>query len=646
MSNRLLARLTLAAVLLALVCAQSLAHARPRAATSVTDPAAPVTLAGSFGGTITSLAAGGNLAYVGEGARLLILDVSQPDRPAVQSHLLVGHVVAVELSGSLAYVLTRDALRIVDVSAPQQPALRGSYRLPTGAPAALTLQGSTALIGTERALLLVDASDPTAPHLRSSLALPGRVNQIAAADGWAYVAGAGGLHSVDISSPDAPALRTTYIPTTTYPNPEATCVTLSGQVLYARFLSSGRLPRYAQVLDISNPRTPFPVANLPDDTCISRVSGGIGYTGKGGELKLYDLSTPKAPALLGTYSQFSLDTRAMYDLRAVGARIYVATRDSLTVLDATNPSQISVLGSYTAQTGPPPSPIGKGYAAVASDNALKLIDLRDPANIQQVGDADFGAAANALRIDGDLLAATLSDKTLRLFNIHDPAQPVLLSTLPISGTQPTLIGLSGGFALVDLNDPDGHAVRIIDVSNPSGPAVGGIFTPGTVWLGEAQVRAGLLYVAQGEGSSAVLKIVDIHNPNQPALLGQVAAAGSALTLSGDYAYLSGDRLSVVDVRDPAHPQLRGEQPLGLSGSFNQISVSGGLAYVAFWSGLRIYDVRNPRAPLLRANTPLNPWTVSTEGGRIYAHDGEDGLVVFDLHAERFSSPVYLPSLSR
>jgi hypothetical protein len=104
----------------------------------------------------------------------------------------------------------------------------------------------------------------------------------------------------------------------------------------------------------------------------------------------------------------------------------------------------------------------------------------------------------------------------------------------------------------------------------------------------------------------------------------------AVAVSGTTVYLgSGSALLVVDVSDPAMPDVVGEA--NLLGLVNGIALSGAYAYVAADSfGLRVVDVSNPAAPVEVGfyDTP-GVAMVSPSPQYAYAADGDSGLRAVD-----------------
>jgi hypothetical protein len=89
-----------------------------------------VSLEGQWGGASRAAAVRGGYAYVGEGARLTVVDITDPAQLLIvgKTAVMPAVVQGVSLAGEYAYVADAGAgLRVVDVSDPTQPIEVGYY---------------------------------------------------------------------------------------------------------------------------------------------------------------------------------------------------------------------------------------------------------------------------------------------------------------------------------------------------------------------------------------------------------------------------------------------------------------------------------------------------------------------------------------
>jgi hypothetical protein len=101
--------------------------------TAATVESRNVEVEGHVGGPVYAVAVQGSYAYVGEGPKLIVLDVSSPVSPTVvgKTPPLPAMVQAISVTGTYAYVAAGEGgLQVVDVSTPSDPEVVGSYDTP------------------------------------------------------------------------------------------------------------------------------------------------------------------------------------------------------------------------------------------------------------------------------------------------------------------------------------------------------------------------------------------------------------------------------------------------------------------------------------------------------------------------------------
>jgi hypothetical protein len=122
----------------------------------------------------------------------------------------------------------------------------------------------------------------------------------------------------------------------------------------------------------------------------------------------------------------------------------------------------------------------------------------------------------------------------------------------------------------------------------------------------------------------------------PVTLGAVRTVGEArdIAVQGRYAYIADGYkgLTVVDIGDPANPQVVANCPIPTKGYANKVAVSDSLVLVADEAGgVAILDVTNPVAPLLRSviKTDYAMAVAFHDGGKMLATDRDAGLLVIE-----------------
>jgi hypothetical protein len=170
-----------------------------------------VELVGHIGGATWAVAAQGNYAYVGEGPRLAVLDISDPTAPVKvgETSPLSGVIQDIAAAGDYVYAAGGYSyyagLHIINVADPSAPATVGFYDAPGSRDVAVAGNYGYVANGSE-VLRVVDVSIPTTPtevgfYKQTSTS----ASRVDVAGGYAYVAaGDEGLRIVDVSTPSDP----------------------------------------------------------------------------------------------------------------------------------------------------------------------------------------------------------------------------------------------------------------------------------------------------------------------------------------------------------------------------------------------------------------------------------------------------------
>lgn len=254
------------------------------------------------------------------------------------------------------------------------------------------------------------------------------------------------------------------------------------------------------------------------------------------------------------------------------------------------------------------------YVAAPSAPAweIRLYDLADPA--QPVLLSTYATTGNPLSLDavgGILYVAdgaqdplSALGNGLRILDVSDPAAPREVGSHPTPGSANTVV-VQDLLAYVadDARPPVVSAgLRIVDVANPTAPfEVGALLGFGTVLSGDVE---GTLVVG---GAGGAIGLADVSTPSSPVLLALIPVPGRAFQIEGTRMYvasgLSGavpdPPLRIFDVSNPAAPSQMGSALDAWAGVGRDVAVAGVYAYLATTTGLFVFDVSDPGAPALR-----------------------------------------------
>jgi len=170
-------------------------------------------------------------------------------------------------------------------------------------------------------------------------------------------------------------------------------------------------------------------------------------------------------------------------------------------------------------------------------------------------------------------------------------------------------------------------LQIIDVSNPQTPAVIGSFKTNAYSVYVSNNRA---YVSLAQGG---VQIINVTQPTTPVLMGSIPGTGFVhnIWVSGNRAYLAGLQtgLHVYDVTQPSTPVLKVSY-MGAQYAWDVVT-SGSLAYVA-GSELYIVNFSNVTSPTLLAThtIPGNGMSICRQGNRVYVGTTSGSLHIVDV----------------
>jgi hypothetical protein len=405
----------------------------------------------------------------------------------------------------------------------------------------------------------------------------------------------------------------------------ATGIVISGN--YAYVTTSERVG--PDVFDLSEPLSPHHVGRCEINRCLNcsaglAVSGQFAYVADYFGLSVIDLSQPADPKLVGGYDGY--DQEEGFDVTCVAvsghfayvmAWNYAGTVHGLQVFDVSNPANPRPIGWCDSRT--------TGRDLVVSDHYAYAVEA--------------GEGGGGWQNDGGL----------EVFDISDPAAPKAVGWFdagPLTGG----VAWSGNYAY--LTGPDG--LLVVDVSDPARPrGVGRIDT--TRVLGGLALSGRYAYVAaNGLGNvSRLLQVIDVSDPARPKSVSETDTFGSpnpvdlapralCVAVSGQYAYVTcmGAGLQVIDISDPASPQLLGVNDT--MGTTVDVALSGNYAYLAEgYAGLRVIDISNAAAPrkVSEYYTKVPARTVAVSGTSAYVSDSEYSAGAGTVEVLDISNPI-------
>lgn len=620
-----------------------------RSSTSLADGSSnkSIEFVGSFGGAVSAVAVESTLSYAGEGTRLTVIDVADPNHPLPLSSLeLHGAVGDILVDGTNVYVANEDqGLQIVDVSDASNPVLAGAYPI-QGKPESLYLDGSRIYLAARQAgLFIIDVTNPADPALLGQYAGP--VFDVWVQGTNAYIVD-GDFKILNVTDPAVPSLITAY------PTPgQAGAVQIAGA---KAFVADGST---FLILDITDPLNPVQVGSYENDWPIY----GVGIQGSSAYLiytvdrlpwidptwscgmRLVDVSGPGNPSLVGEYLRDTYSPEACQgNLRVLADRAYVANGD-LQIIDVADPALPKLLGTYLS-VRPDAIWVAGNFAYLADqERGLLIFDLSDPLHPELRGIYDHQGildvqvvASTAFAASREPSEAHFPEGDLLVIDVSDASNPVLASgytalalDMEIGDGWAYLIRHVAGFSpvltILDLRDPY-HPVPYLDYYRvvPSS-----LNSPG---LQLVTAAGRFVYVTDSSMNPETFYILDASAPWSPLIRGSLpmpenSGAVAQLRLLGDYAYAaSGDQgMQILDVSDASHPEIVGAYDT--PGQTQDLQIIADTAYLADGSGgVQIVDVSDRSNPTLLANyAAMFAHAIRVEGDMIYTIDGGGGVSI-------------------
>ncbi len=236
-----------------------------------------------------------------------------------------------------------------------------------------------------------------------------------------------------------------------------------------------------------------------------------------------------------------------------------------------------------------------------------------------------------------------------LFNIvdvSDPSSPKVIGTAPLSSIGKDVF-VEGSYAYVAIGGMGMGVLQVINIANPSLPQPVGIFYPGWGALGLFEHEK-IVYLGDDYG----LYALDVNHPESPeqiSVLDAVHGITSVRMLANLIDFTSTDiygkgALTIVDMKNPAMPQLIGSYDLGEE-SANDLLLLGNYAFVANGeAGLRFMDLSDIYNPITLDlyNTSNSALDLALNDNNLYLAD-YDSVYYFSLNLYSINGKVVDPS---
>jgi len=461
-----------------------------------------------------------------------------------------------------------------------------------------------------------------------------------------------------------------------------------------KVLASAGVDHTVRLWNVAEPADATPIGSPivePDDVAsanFSPVGRTLTIAGHDGTVRLLDVSDPAHPTALGTPLTWDGDVVYSATFSPDGKFLAAASGDhTVRLWDVSDPAHPVVLG--TPLTGHNDivyglafSPDGKILATASADQTVRLWNLSDPADPVEIGQPLVGHTSFvywlAFSPDGRTLASVSADGTARLWNIPttvlisgahyvnvafspngrllagvttqtvalwnvaNPAEPVLDARLPVEDTKRIVWSeFSPDGRTLITTGRDGTA-RLWNVTDPAHPvAWGPPLLPGGGTVDMAVFSPDGRFLATGSADGTV-RLWNVANPAQATAVGKPLAGLTAslfwIGFSPDGRTLAGtdssDRLLMWNVAEPARPVVLGHVVNTDTGGVEQGAFSSDgkvLATADIDYTVRLWNVADPASvtsvgAALTGHTSWVYWVGYSPDGKTLASTGADGTV--------------------
>lgn len=590
---------------------------------TVTFAADPVLVGqwpGGNRGEIQAAQVRSNLAYcaIGKGG-LSILNVSNANAVTwVGGYTNLGSASDLVLDGTRAFVALYTAgLQVINVSNPANPVLSGTYTN-CDRVKGIAKNGNFVLLadGTNGLQIINVASLPVMSRAGGYTQTNGFGEAVATSGTYAYLAmGSAGLVMVNISNPALPT-RTGSYDTSGY----AQGVAVSGNHVYVADGNWG-----LQIINVSNPTNLIRVGGYDTSGYAQAVAvaGNIAYVADSdGGFVAIDVSNPALPQLTDVYEPVGWPTSVALD----GLRAYVGTGADLEVVDLSESTNLSQMGTYNSGGDAVGVAVQNGRAYVSDSlSGLHIVDVGDvvsPSRTGKISDWAF----HTLRFGNNAFVATEA-VGIQMVDLANDADPLLNGIYDSSG----YAYASARFGMYACVAGANEGLTIVDFTTVAPVAIGTYNTTGRVF--DVTVSGYHAFVADG---SEGIQVISLTNPAVPVRIGGYNTSGraEAVALAGTNLYVAdgASGIHVIDVSDPANPVRVGRYDT--PGFACGIALAGNLAYVADGTnGVQVLNISNS-TNVIRVggyDSPGFAEKVAVSGNYVFLADGPSGLKILKVY---------------
>ena len=546
------------------------------------DPTQPLEFAW-YDSVAIGVSVSGNLAYISAGSGGMVLDVTDPMHPqhigdwydGYLSHgIFVHEGIGIVTDGEDSCPFVLDASDPENVQVVGDEPFAPCYAEPIG-----VVGGYYCLIGFQRGLRLYDLSNPEQPVEVSVIFPNGSFHHGTVSGNFAYLLGFSSLGIVDFSNP----LQPVHVATC---NDSGEClnVTITGN--HAVIAKASGI----SIWNVTDPTNPFIEGSLVTSAPGASVfsSGEFVYLRTGypslTSAKVIDISNPTAPVEVGTFGEIA-DLAYMTVQGTLGYVVdYMAGLRVFDLADAANPIELGCTGQVGYDYFQDVAVNGNFAYVAAGNTGIITIDVSEPTLPQVLSSwhPEYTSYWRRIVVGGGYAYGMDEHGRLHTFSLADPAAPVLTDTLRVAYWGHCGLSVANGYLYVVYGDE----FYALSLANPAAPEIVG--TVGGEFGCEIAISGQHAYVC---GWDTGPRIVDIANPAQPMLVGELEVGARAVAVSGHTLITKGSSgLIAWDITNPVNPEEVGYYTADDGSSWlDDLEIVGNHVVTAHAYRLRTYE---------------------------------------------------------
>ncbi len=273
----------------------------------------------------------------------------------------------------------------------------------------------------------------------------------------------------------------------------------------------------------------------------------------------------------------------------MAARVFLAICSTLAAASMAHPACLGEMAEWGV--GPTTGAAGGdgSIALVGAGSRLLVTDLSDPSAPVVVASVDAGAQVGGGVSGGDWAALAVAGG-MTLVDLSDPSRPRVAGHVPLDGHAAVAAPRLLAVASTAWGRSSLRTVSLLDVSDLDDPRlVGSHVARDRI---SAVAAAGRTLAVCGDAGT---ELVDVSDPSDPVVVGTLDTGRCVAAASGDTMFLAGDQLTVVDLADPAAPQVAATLPLPATAVHATVAGKDTLV-VAGWDIAAVVDISAPTAP--------------------------------------------------